>query len=118
MDWYVVVDLYRQGSARPLKKLTRVTKLDGKAWEYFAEDCDYKETGDGHIHVFKKEEAARRYYGNAKRVCGEESSSFLVYTNAFTKWGAAKKAIGLFLDDASSDGEILKSYHGNRKEEL
>ena len=118
MQWYVVLRAsHFKYPPRPLKEISRFEKMNENTWSYFAKDLDYKENTSGFVKVFRREDAARRYYENAKGMDGEGSSVYLIFSNSLMKKGAAQKALGCILFGGYKKGEILEAYHYEQEKE-
>lgn len=111
MQWYVVLRVtHLKYPPRSLKAISRFERMNENTWSYFAKDLDFKENTNGFVQVFRREDAARKYYENVKGIDGEGSSVYLIYAHALMRKGAAKKALGCILFGAYRKGEILESY--------
>ncbi len=118
MRWYAVLRaIYSQYPLRVAKEISKFKRMDENTWSYIAKDIDDKESTFGYIHVFRREDTARRFYDHAKGRDGEGSSLFLVFADSFPKRGAAQRALGGILGVGYKRGELLESYHYEQKGE-
>lgn len=115
MQWYVLLRrVPLSDQLRQLKKLSRFKRMNENTWSFMAQDVDYQANSDGFVQTFRREDVARRYYKNTKGIDGQNSSVYLIYAEAFTRKGAAKKALGCILSDWYQQGEIIDLYqHGH-----
>jgi hypothetical protein len=117
MRWYVVLRIvYQSYPPRLLKEISRFRRKNENTWMYIVKDVDYKENTYGFVDVFRREDAARRYYENSKGM-DDEGSIYLIFASAFLKRGAARKAIGTILFGGFSMGEILDDFHFEQENE-
>jgi hypothetical protein len=106
----VVRVCYNRYPPRMAKEISGFGKVGQNIWHYYIRDVDNKDSHDGFVEVFEREDAARRSFEASKGMDGYVSWYTLVYVRSLTKSGAAKQAIRSAVGMLNTSGELLDSY--------